>query len=93
MNKVELVAAIHSKLEAQHTKKDIEKILNATCETIMEAVAEGEQVRLVGFGTFIKRERKERAGRNPATGKSIDIPKSMVARFSPGKMFRDTLNV
>ena len=93
MNKVELVSAIYERLDGKKTKKDIEAVLNASQECIMEAVAEGEKVTLIGFGTFTKREKKERRGRNPATGEAIEIPKSTVARFNPGKVFKDTVNV
>jgi DNA-binding protein HU-beta len=93
MNKVELIAAIYGKLDGEHTKKDIEKILTATCDCVMEAVAQGEEVKLVGFGTFSKQERKGREGRNPSTGQKMAIPESTVAKFKAGKAFRDTVNV
>jgi DNA-binding protein HU-beta len=82
MNKGELVDAIASKTQA--SKKDA-----ATIDAIMEAVASGEKVTLVGFGTFEPRARAARDGRNPQTGKAIKIPATTVPAFSAGKQFKD----
>ena len=72
MNKVELVAAIADK--AGITKADAERALNAFTETVEDTLKKGEQLALVGFGTFGIVERAAREGRNPATGKTIKIP-------------------
>ena len=61
MNKTELIAAVAEKAEI--TKKDAEKAVSAVIDTIIEKVADGEEIRIVGFGTFERRERKERTGR------------------------------
>lgn len=87
MNKEQLVSAISDK--ATTTKKEADKVLSATIETIMETVADGEKVTLVGFGTFEGRDRKERTGRNPQTGAEIIIPATTVPAFSPGKLFKE----
>lgn len=87
MNKGELVSAIAAK--ASLTKKDIDTVLGAGMEVIMEAVAAGEKVVLVGFGTFQPKERKAREGRNPSTGAPIKIPAARVPGFAPGKEFKD----
>ncbi|HEY9662215.1 MAG TPA: HU family DNA-binding protein [Allocoleopsis sp.] len=87
MNKGELVDAIAEK--AQVTKKEADAVLTATIETIMEAVAAGEKVTLVGFGSFEPRQRAAREGRNPQTGKTISIPETIVPAFAPGKGFKD----
>jgi len=87
MNKGELVDAIAAK--AQTSKKDADAILSATVEVIMEAVANGEKVTLVGFGTFEPRKRAAREGRNPQTGKTIQIPETTVPAFSAGKQFKE----
>lgn len=87
MNKGELVDAIAAKAET--SKKDADAILTATVEVIMEAVANGEKVTFVGFGTFEPRTRAAREGRNPQTGKSIQIPETTVPAFSPGKQFKE----
>jgi DNA-binding protein HU-beta len=55
----------------------------------MEAVSTGDKVTLVGFGTFEPRERQAREGRNPATGKPIQIPATKVPAFSAGKLFKE----
>jgi DNA-binding protein HU-beta len=87
MNKGELVDAIASKTQA--SKKDADAVLTATIDAIMEAVASGEKVTLVGFGTFEPRARAARDGRNPQTGKAIKIPATTVPAFSAGKQFKD----
>lgn len=87
MNKQELVDAIATK--AGVTKKEADAVLSAVTEAIMEAVAEGEKVTLVGFGTFEPRDRQAREGRNPSTGKPITIPATTVPGFSAGKLFKE----
>lgn len=87
MNKEDLVRAIAAR--TAQTKKDADKILSATIETIIETVAEGDRVTLVGFGTFEPRERKERSGRNPQTGAIMTIPATRIPYFSPGKLFKE----
>jgi DNA-binding protein HU-beta len=87
MNKEELVRTIAIKTAI--SQKEASEILNALTETIMEAVASGEKVVMVGFGTFEPRERNERQGRNPQTGAPILIPATRVPAFSAGKMFKD----
>lgn len=87
MNKGELVDAISEK--TQVTKKEADAVLSATIEAIIEAVAAGEKVTLVGFGTFEPRERAAREGRNPQTGKKIKIAATTVPAFSAGKLFKE----
>ncbi len=87
MNKGELIDAIASKTQA--SKKEADAVLTATIDSIMEAVANGEKVTLVGFGTFEPRARAARDGRNPQTGKAIKIPATTVPAFSAGKQFKD----
>ena len=72
MNKSELIDAIASSAEGS-TKKSIDVILSAALETIQDAVAGGDKVTLVGFGSFEPRERAERVGRNPQTGAELKI--------------------
>jgi DNA-binding protein HU-beta len=92
MNKEELVERISGELP-QFRKKNIEEVLNATIAQIMEAVATGERVALVGFGTFEPRKRQARVGRNPKTGEEIQIPATTVAAFSAGKAFKEKVSV
>lgn len=87
MNKSELVDAIAQK--AQVTKKDADTVLSSALEVILETVATGDKVTLVGFGTFEVRDRQAREGRNPSTGKPIQIPATKVPAFSAGKLFKD----
>ncbi|HEY9657194.1 MAG TPA: HU family DNA-binding protein [Allocoleopsis sp.] len=89
MNKGELVDAIAEK--AQTTKKEADAVLTAAIEAIMEAVANGDKVTLVGFGSFEPRKRSAREGRNPQTGKSIQIPETVVPAFSAGKLFKEKI--
>jgi DNA-binding protein HU-beta len=87
MNKGELVDAVAEK--ATVTKKQADAVISATVETIMEAVSEGEKVTLVGFGSFERRDRKAREGRNPKTGEKMEIPATQVPAFSAGKLFKE----
>jgi DNA-binding protein HU-beta len=87
MNKGELIDEIAFK--AHVTKKEADAVLSATLETIVETIASGEKVTLVGFGVFEKRERSQREGRNPKTGESMTIAATSVPGFSAGKAFKE----
>lgn len=89
MNKTQLVDSIAKQSEL--TKTNIEDVVNAALEIVKKTVKKGEDVTLVGFGTFTKSKRKARTGRNPQTGKEIKIPAMTVPRFRPGKEFKDSL--
>ena len=89
MNKVELVASVVEKTGL--AKKDAEKAVAAVLESIVDAVAAGDKVQLVGFGTFEVRERSERTGRNPRTKEAIVIPASKQPVFKAGKSFKDVV--
>ena len=89
MNKAELVAAIAAKLEC--SQKDADRVVNVFTQAVMEAVAAGEKVALVGFGTFEPKDRKAREGRNPKTGETIAIPAGRVPVFSAGKVFKQAV--
>ena len=90
MNKQDLVLQVASKV--QITQKKSDEILSTALETIMKALSKGDKVTLVGFGTFEPRKRKERRGRNPKTGQEIQIPSSVVPKFSAGKQFKQSVN-
>ncbi len=90
MNKTELIAVVAEK--AGLTKKDVEKAVSATLETIKEEVAEGGKVQIIGFGTFEARTRKERIGKNPSNGEEIKIAAATVPAFKAGKAFKDVVN-
>ena len=87
MNKTELIAAIAEK--AGMSKKDAEKALNATLDTVADALAAGDKVQLVGFGGFETKKREARMGRNPKTREAIEIPASCVPVFKAGKALKD----
>ena len=72
MNKAQLIEKIAK--ETQMSKAQCEHILDCTVDTIKKTVKKGDDVKLVGFGTFAKAKRKARKGRNPQTGKTITIP-------------------
>ena len=90
MNKTELVAAIAE--NAEISKKDAEKAVKAFVEVITEELKKGEKVQLVGFGTFEVVERAAREGRNPQSGKMMQIPASKAPKFKAGKALKDMLN-
>ena len=87
MNKTELIGVVAEK--AEMSKKDTEKVVSAVFESIMDGLSKGDKVQLVGFGTFEVRERKQREGRNPATGETITIPALNVPVFKAGKAFKE----
>ena len=87
MNKGELIDAIASTTNV--TKKQADAILAAMVDTIMAEVSQGNKVSLVGFGSFERRERQAREGRNPKTGEKMLIPATHVPAFSPGKLFKE----
>jgi len=90
MNKIELVE--HIATEASLTKVAAAAALEAAIGGVEKALKKGDEVRLVGFGTFSVRERKAGKGRNPATGKEIKIAASKNARFKPGAALKAALN-
>ncbi len=90
MKKTELIAAIAE--QSGLSKKDAEKALSATLDTIVNAVAAGDKIQLTGFGTFEQRQRNARTGVDPRTGNSIEIPASKVPAFKAGKAFKDVVN-
>ncbi|MCK9222995.1 MAG: HU family DNA-binding protein [Limnochordia bacterium] len=90
MNKGELVASVTEKTGL--TKKAASDAVEAVLSSIGEALASGEKVTLVGFGTFEVRDRAARKGVNPATGEPIDIPATKVPAFKAGKLLKDAVS-
>lgn len=90
MNKTELIAAIAEK--SGTSKKDAERVLAATVETITAAMAKGDRVQLSGFGIFETKKREARTGRNPHTKETIQIAASTVPVFKASKSLKDTVN-
>ena len=87
MNKTELVAAVAAKAEL--SKKDAEAAVKAVLDAVTEALADGDKVALVGFGTFEVKERAARTGKNPRTGETIEIPASKVPSFKAGAALKN----
>ncbi len=90
MKKSELVAAIAEKAELK--KVDAEKALNAFVDAVTEALAKGDKIALVGFGTFETKKRAARTGKNPQTGAVIKIAASTVPAFKAGRGLKDAVN-
>ena len=90
MNRNELVDAVSSKIDMK--KSEASKAVDAVFDSIADALKGGDEVRLVGFGTFSVASRAASEGRNPRTGEKIQIAASKQAKFKPGKGLRDSLN-
>ena len=91
MNKHELVVAVAAKTEM--TQASAEKALKGIIEATVAEVAKKGKVQLIGFGTFVARERAARTGKNPQTGKDIKIAAATVPAFKAGKAFKEAVNV
>ncbi len=90
MNKSELINTIAE--QADLTKADAGRALDAVQKAIENALIAGDSVTLVGFGTFGVKDRAERTGRNPQTGMEITIAAAKVPFFKPGKSLKDSIN-
>ncbi len=90
MNKSELIDAIAER--ADISKAAAGRALDATLDAITGALKEGEQVTLIGFGTFLVRERASRVGRNPRTGEAMTIAAAKTPAFKAGKALKDAVN-
>ncbi|ASS92653.1 HU family DNA-binding protein [Peribacillus simplex] len=89
MNKTELVSSVAA--QAELTKDDAKKVVDALFETITATLAKEEKIQLVGFGTFEVRDRAARTGRNPQTGEEIQIAASKVPAFKAGKELKEAV--
>ena len=90
MNKTELIAAVAD--NAELSKKDAEKALKAFVDVVTGELKKGEKVQLVGFGTFEVASRAARTGKNPQTGKAIEIAACKAPKFKAGKALKDIVN-
>ncbi|PLX29203.1 MAG: DNA-binding protein HU [Alphaproteobacteria bacterium] len=90
MNKNELIAAVAER--AGLSKTDGTKAVDAFVDVITAALKKGDEIRLVGFGTFAVTQRKATEGRNPRTGEKINIPASKVPKFKPGKALKEAVS-
>ena len=89
MNKTELIAAVAEKTGM--TKKDAERVINATFETIAAGLAKGDKVAVSGFGNFEVKAREARVGRNPRTKETIQIPATKLPAFKAAKALKDAV--
>lgn len=89
MSKRDFVEAVAE--NAGLTKKDADAAVKAVTQVIIEQVAAGDKISLVGFGTFESGTRAARQGRNPQTGEPMDIPETKVPKFKPGRTFKDAV--
>jgi DNA-binding protein HU-beta len=90
MNKSELTDAVAN--AADLSRASAARAVDAMINAVAAALKEGDQISMVGFGTFMVRERSARSGRNPRTGETINIKASKVPWFKPGKALRDAIN-
>ncbi|MBB5209041.1 HU family DNA-binding protein [Chiayiivirga flava] len=90
MNKADFIGAVSA--EAELSKADAGRAVDAVIETIKKALKKGDSVSLVGFGTFVVRKRAARTGRNPRTGDTIKIKASKNPSFKAGKALKDAVN-
>ena len=90
MNKTELVAAVAEKTGL--TKKDAERVISTTIETITETLVKGEKVQISGFGNFEVKAREARVGRNPRTKETIQIPATRLPVFKASKALKDSIS-
>ena len=89
MNKTELIAAVAEKTGM--TKKDAERVINATFESVTEALAKGDKVAVSGFGNFEVKAREARVGRHPRTKETIQIPATKLPAFKAAKALKDAV--
>jgi DNA-binding protein HU-beta len=90
MNKTDLIDAIA--IDANLSKAAAQRALDAMLKQVVAAVAKGDSVQLVGFGTFASGSRAERKGRNPRTGAEITVAAAKTVKFAAGKSFKDSVN-
>ncbi len=90
MNKNDLIAKVAD--ATNFSKADSQKALDAVLDAIADALASGDEVRLVNFGTFLVVKRKATEGRNPRTGAPIKIPASKQPKFRAGKQLKEAVN-
>ena len=90
MNKSELIDAVAN--GADLSKADASRAVDSAIAAVTEALKSGDQVTIVGFGTFLVRHRDARTGRNPRTGETIQIQASKVPAFKAGKALKDAVN-
>ncbi|NQY51498.1 MAG: HU family DNA-binding protein [Piscirickettsiaceae bacterium] len=91
MNKFELIDAVAKSADISRVKAAL--AVNGVTSAVTEALSGGDQVSIVGFGTFSVRNRSARIGRNPRTGEEIKIAEAKIPSFKPGKALKDAVNL
>jgi integration host factor subunit alpha len=91
MTKAEIIDAVYEKVGG-FSKKEAAEIVEAVFDTMKEVLADGEKIKISGFGNFVVRAKKERVGRNPQTGAPIPISARRVLTFKPSQVLKGVLN-
>ena len=91
MTKAEIIESVYERVGG-FSKKEAAEVVEAVFETMKEVLAEGEKIKISGFGNFVVRDKKERIGRNPQTGAPIPISARRVLTFKPSQVLKDVLN-
>jgi integration host factor subunit alpha len=91
LTKADFVESVYSRVGGL-SRRDSAEIVDLLFESIKETLAEGEAVKISGFGNFVVREKKPRVGRNPQTGQDIEISARRVLSFKPSQVLKDQLN-
>ncbi|MFO0726903.1 MAG: integration host factor subunit alpha [Myxococcota bacterium] len=90
MTKAEFVESVYSKVGL--SRRDSSEVVELLFECVKETLARGEAVKISGFGNFVVREKNARIGRNPQTGRDIEISARRVLTFKPSQVLKDILN-
>lgn len=91
MTKAEIIDCVYEKVGG-FSKKESAEVVEAVFETMKDVLAEGDKVKISGFGNFVVREKKQRIGRNPQTGEPIPISARRVLTFKPSQVLKNVLN-
>ena len=91
MTKTDFIKEVTRCTESEYTQKEVAEVLATAQKVLTDTLASGEKVQIVGFGTFEVRERAERTGRNPQTGKTMTIAATKSPAFKAGKAFKDAI--
>jgi len=91
MTKADIVENVYEKLGG-FTKKEAADMVDVVFETIKDTLANGEKLKISGFGNFVVRDKRERVGRNPQTGEEITISARRVLTFKPSQVLKNSLN-
>lgn len=95
MNKENLIQKVFEAVSShgrEISKAAVTDVFNSVFDSISQAVSNGDDVTLIGFGTFVVKQQNERRGRNPATGQEMLIPAKKVLKFRPGKQIKEAIN-